>query len=537
MRAAPYLRRSTDEHQQDSLDTQRTEALRFAERNGWTVDAANIFVDDAVSRSEFVKRSGLVRALNAASSGAFDVLVTRDETRLGGDMLRTGLLVQDLIDSGVKLFFYAAGEQVRTDDATQKFLLAAKNFASELEREKTSQRTAEALLVKARRGLNVGGRVFGYDNVEIREGERRRVEYRVNTAQADVVRRIFRGFAAGEGIRGICKALNEASVPAPRSSGAGSKAWKPSCVWMMLRNERYRGMLVHNRVRKVYRRGTKVREERPQSEWLRLEVPELRIVDEGLWAAVTERIEKNKRFTGRAARKGQPPKYLLSSIARCGICGGAMQAVNGKSGSTIIKVYVCHRHRTEGNATCPNTLGRPVERVDAAVADWIAANVLREELVVETLRELRKRLAERSRVADGDGARLEERAATLRREIDRLATALVATDEKPHTVVRLIAEREKALGEVEARLAAARVAPSAIDLETRRMEKEARRRLGEFRELLQRRPEEGRRALEALLAEPLVCHPVETDEGKRYQVSGKIAVGSLFAIDGDPNGN
>jgi hypothetical protein len=49
--------------------------------------------------------------------------------------------------------------------------------------------------------------------------------------------------------------------------------------------------------------------------------------------------------------------------------------------------------------------------------------------------------------------------------------------------------------------------------------------------------EEGRRALEALLAEPLVCHPVETDEGKRYQISGKIAVGSLFTIDGDPNGS
>jgi hypothetical protein len=28
-----------------------------------------------------------------------------------------------------------------------------------------------------------------------------------------------------------------------------------------------------------------------------------------------------------------------------------------------------------------------------------------------------------------------------------------------------------------------------------------------------------------------------TDEGKRYQISGKIAVGSLFTIDGDPNGS
>jgi site-specific DNA recombinase len=55
----------------------------------------------------------------------------------------------------------------------------ALNFGAELEREKISQRTHEHLLVKARRGLNVGGRVFGYDNVEVKDGERRvRVEYK-----------------------------------------------------------------------------------------------------------------------------------------------------------------------------------------------------------------------------------------------------------------------------------------------------------------------------------------------------------------------
>ena len=164
----------------------------------------SVFIDDAISRGEFVKRPGIISALNAAGARRFDVLVTRDETRLGGDMLRTGLLVQDFIDSGVKLIFYATGEEVRVDDATQKFVLAAKNYASELEREKTSQRTAEALMVKARKGLNVGGRVFGYDNVEVREGERRHVEYRINEEQAEVVRDIFGRFAGGKGVRGIC---------------------------------------------------------------------------------------------------------------------------------------------------------------------------------------------------------------------------------------------------------------------------------------------------------------------------------------------
>ena len=157
-----------------------------------------------------------------------------------------------------------------------------------------------------------------------------------------------------------------------------------------------------------------------------------------------------------------------------------MQAVNGKSGTQIIKVYVCHKHLTEGNAVCPNTLGRPVESVDAAVADSVSANLLREELVVETLQEIRRRLGERSRSSSAEVPELAERAGRLRREIERLAEALAATDEKPHAMVRLIAAREKELAGVEARLSALQAAPSAVDLETRRMEKEARRRLGEF---------------------------------------------------------
>jgi site-specific DNA recombinase len=213
-----------------------------------------------------------------------------------------------------------------------------------------------------------------------------------------------------------------------------------------------------------------------------------------------------------------------------------MQAVNGKVGSQSVKVYVCHKHRTEGNAICANTLRRPVVDVDAAVTDWISANVLREELVVETLREIRRRLAERARATNAEIPRLEERATTLRQELQKLAEALLATEEKPHTIVRLIAEREKALRDVQARLAAFSAAPGAVDLETRRLEREARRRLAELRALLGRNPNEGRVALEALLDGQLSFRPIETPDGKRYEITGKIALGSLFTIEGVPRG-
>ncbi|MGH8535930.1 MAG: hypothetical protein ACREXM_05570 [Gammaproteobacteria bacterium] len=56
------------------------------------------------------------------------------------------------------------------------------------------------MLRKAQRGLNTGGRVYGYDNVEVyttaANGERTRshVDYRINDTEAEAIRAIFRRY-------------------------------------------------------------------------------------------------------------------------------------------------------------------------------------------------------------------------------------------------------------------------------------------------------------------------------------------------------
>src|SRR5690348_1551195 len=106
MRCAIYARRSTEEHQVASLAVQLEEAKRYIITKGWTVAEGQIYQDDAVSRAEFKKRPGLIALLNALKSGEFDAIVMRDDTRLGGDMHRTGLVVQDIVDAGKRLFCY-----------------------------------------------------------------------------------------------------------------------------------------------------------------------------------------------------------------------------------------------------------------------------------------------------------------------------------------------------------------------------------------------------------------------------------------------
>ena len=72
---------------------------------------------------------------------------------------------------------------------------------------------------KARAGHVTGGRVFGYDNVDVLapDGRRSHVDRRINEEEASVVRRIFQMCADGIGKARIAHLLNEEGAIAPRS--------------------------------------------------------------------------------------------------------------------------------------------------------------------------------------------------------------------------------------------------------------------------------------------------------------------------------
>ena len=96
---------------------------------------------------------------------------------------------------GIRSVFVAAATEERqaAAGATDKCLLSAVNFASEIEREKARQRTYDAMVRKARAGHATGGRTFGYSNYPIigPDGRRERVERQINEQEATLVRRIF----------------------------------------------------------------------------------------------------------------------------------------------------------------------------------------------------------------------------------------------------------------------------------------------------------------------------------------------------------
>jgi site-specific DNA recombinase len=529
MRCAVYARKSTEE-QIASLDVQVDEATRYIESKGWTVAPGHIYQDSAISRAEFKKRPGLIALLNALASGEFDAIVLRDDSRLGGDMHRTGLVVQDMVESGKRLFCYFEGNEITLDGATDKIMMALRGFAAELEREKIAGRTREHLETKARKGYVTGGKCYGYDNERLAD----HVEHRINEAEAAIVREIFEAKAAGDGYKTITKRLNSRGVPSPSAGKRGTGSWAPTMVREILLRERYIGWIQWGKAAKTYRGGTKVRLESAAEDRIRAERPELRIVPQELWEQVQATM-RTRSDTWKAGAVGPKPRHLLAGLARCTECGGPMKAVAAKFGSETVKLYVCAHHRERGESVCKNTLRRPVAKVDAAVVDWLLASVLTEDVIGAVLLEVRQRIAARTEAPNAEREELETEAKRLRGELDRLVMALASGVESP-TIATAIGEREKRLSEVRARLEVIAVAPSVLDLEVRRLEREARTRLADFQTLLSGNVAEGRRALEALFDGPLRFTPTQTDDGRRYLIEGTAAVGSMFTTEGVPKG-
>ena len=524
LRAAIYARRSTD-HQETSIPVQLAEATRYIEAHGWTAAEPRVFIDDALSRAEYKKRPAMFAMLNAAEAGEFDVIVMRDVDRLGGDTNRNGVILSDLIDRGIRVDEYMTKNTVKLDNALAKFLAMAKNFAAEIEREKTSQRTHEALKMKARQGKNVGGRCFGYDNVKGKDD----TDYAINKEQEKIVLWIFESYAAGNGLKWIAKQLNAKGVPSPMAGRRGTGSWAPTVIRPMLRRERYRGINAWGEMEKTYKLGTKVRVHRaPDDEdRVRVDMPDLRIIDDDLWFMV------QGRFAGRTQPKvrGRRPRHMLSGIGRCSECGGPIAVHNGKQGNEPIIVYSCKYHKERGETVCASKLRRPVTTTNAVVIEWIESHIT-EELALRLICELRNDWQAEAKDAQSQTSRLKKEAEKLHREIDRLVNALAKTDAKPDALVKGIADRQERVREIDGQLRAAEAAPKFIEHHLDRIARHAREAIEDMKSTFKNEPEKTRELIGTLFDGKIVFRPVKTPNGPRFELEGTAAPGRLLAVEG-----
>lgn len=227
------------------------------------------------------------------------------------------------------------------------------------------------------------------------EGEPIRGKRSVNTAQAEIVRCVFREYGHGVSPQTIARRLNDEGVPGRKISfGRTARcAGMRKCGTGILNNELYIGRLVRKGQRYVKdpRSGRRVSRINTESEWIIADVPELRIVNDALWQAAKawqEQILVQYAGTIEAVRRSVSmrstvrPKSLPSGLLQCGVCGGpySLRGQGRFACSAPIDTRNCDDSRTIARAVSEErVLSGLRDRLTAAEAIEVALRACIEE--------------------------------------------------------------------------------------------------------------------------------------------------------------
>lgn len=414
MRTAAYTRFSTDKQSEASTADQARNIRAYCERLG--MPAPRVFSDEAISGSR-ADRPGYRAMLRAAEHGEFDVLLVDDTYRLWRDQVEFPRVIRDLKFIGVRVIGVTDGFD--SDREGYKLEAGMRGIMGEAYKDAIAKNTHRGLTGRALQGASAGGLPYGYRITEI--GRRA-----IDEAQAAVVRRIFADYLAGRSAREIAMALNAEREPSARGS-----TWAMSAIHGdtrrgigILANPIYCGRQIWNRSRWVRhpKTGNRVRKERPESEWIITEHPELAIVDAATFDAIQERLRKRRL----PCKGGSHPKYILSGLLRCGQCGGPMVAIDRYR-------YGCAAAKDRG--TCTSKLRVPRAGAEQAMLAGIREQLLSDEAFQKFQREVR---AEMKREAP-DPSEAKAKLAEAERLRENILAALRAGIITPSTKAELIA--------------------------------------------------------------------------------------------------
>lgn len=264
MKVALYARYSSDNQRDASIADQFRMCRLHAEKQGWHI--VEEYSDHAISGSPLL-RPGIQALISDENRGRFDLILAEAMDRLSRDQEDIAGLFKRMSYSDVKMFTLSEGEVTHLHVGLKGTMNAL--FLKDL-----ADKTRRGQRGRVEAGKSGGGNADGYDVVKKFDGngEPVRGDRTINEAQAEVVRRIFRDYAAGKSAKIIAVALNRDGIPAPTGGDWGFSTinGNPKRGNGILNNEMYVGKIVWNRQRFVKDPDTGKRQARPnpESEWV-----------------------------------------------------------------------------------------------------------------------------------------------------------------------------------------------------------------------------------------------------------------------------
>jgi site-specific DNA recombinase len=377
-KAVIYARVSTEEQAKKgfSLPSQLEACRKFALDNNYDVVAE--YKDDYSGRE--IDRPGLNDLRHLLGTSQIDALIIYSGDRLTRDLAHSLELRRELSLLDVELCKVLGGQ---VDDSPHgRFTENVISAVSQLECEMIIERSQRGKNQRAKEGhiIHQGNPPYGYDRI----GKGRDAKYIKNDYEAEIITKIFEWYTNNSSnggpntIRGIAAHLNEIGVHPPNKQVNSTTYWHPATITRLLKNEIYIGRTYWGKSRIVNKKRVFI----PREKWIRIDVPELALINPDIFNIAQKRAKRNRELSKRN-RKGE---YLLVGYFRCGHCGGTVcgHTRHYKSGKHVAN-YRCGNHwrQFKGEEKCSiKNVDIAQHKIDNAVWDWIK-NLLSDQDALE----------------------------------------------------------------------------------------------------------------------------------------------------------
>ena len=311
----------------------------------------DVYVDDGKTGTD-TDREDFQRLLSDVYSGRINCVIVKDLSRLGREYIETGRYMRRVFPAyGVR--FIAINDNVDTEnDAADDLTVSVKNIMNEAYCRDISVKTRSALEVKRRSGDFVGAfTIYGY----VKVGDKHK-SLEVDEYAANVVRDIFRKRLEGFSASHIADELNRLGILSPlaykRNHGMphakGGYTDRKDCKWSattiirILQDETYTGTLVQGKQTTPHFK-LKEREDKPSSEWIRVEGTHEAIIQKHDF----DLVQRLRRIDTRTSPKSDKV-YLFSGILICGCCGCRMTRKTNRYKDKEYHYYYCPTGKKNG---------------------------------------------------------------------------------------------------------------------------------------------------------------------------------------------
>ena len=540
IRCAVYTRYSSDLQRPASSEDQIRNCRAGAREKGWIVVEEFIRSDEELTGRTMVGREGLADLMRLAKQRPkpFDCILMDDTSRLGRNLPDVLRECDTFMLHGV--FIYFVSDRLDSRDESFRIIHLVKGYGDERYSKDLAKKIHRGQEGCIRKGYTAGGTDYGYKNRYLRDpnqkgdhGEARviGVEQEKVPEEAAAVVRIMEMRAAWFSFSKIAKTLNAEGVPARRRTYKGRirEYWLPSSIKAITNNELYHGVRLWNRTRRELNPtdGTKIKRMKPQSEWVRVEVPHLRIVSEELWEQVQQVNQRMKdkiygQRQGGFNRTQASRTYLFSGLMTCGLCGGKFSVTIGGHPSKVR--YGCTNNRFRN--TCTNKVTILRNRLEPQLIAAISKNLmdprLEQQLVQDFSAQLKATIALKEKLASeatSQAPKLKAERPDLEKQAGRLVDAIAQHGYSPFLSAEL-SKVESRMAEID-RLLTVKPAAKPTTFADEQIAEFLRQECRDFCDALAGDAEFARREIQKHI-KSLVLTPKDTPDGQVLEVSGDV---------------